>query len=1005
MGVPLRVLIVEDSEIDFLFLAQELRRGGYDPVCERVETGELMSAALDRETWDVILIDYTLPRFSGIAALELINRKHIDLPAIIVSGTIDEETAVAAMKAGAHDYIMKNNLPRLIPAIEREMRETKGRQERRRIEKALQETEKKFFTVFQHSPVPMAIASIEDGRLFDVNEQYTRLMEFSQEELIGHTTVELNLWADPEERKKYIQSIERNRGKIQSYPVSVRTKSGNVIKVFFSADIIKINNAHYLLSSAVDITDRLNAEEILKTQAHILDSMAEGVSLADEKGFITFTNPAYDTIFGYERGELLGQHVSLLDTGSPADNIQLSNEIRQELQSKGTWSGEFANRKKDGTLLATLAHISALEVSGKQFRVTVQENITDRKQAEKMLRESEELYRSLASTADSMYLVDRDCRYLFLNEGYLRRFGLPKDKIIGRQYGEFHTEEDAKTFADYVTRVFETGDSFQSERRSASDGRQFIRTFSPVRDPDGTTTAITIAAKDITQRKRAEEELRVSEIRYRELFGNMGSGVSVYQTPDNGENFIFKDYNAAAERIDNTPRGQVIGRSVIDVFPGVKDYGLFDVFRRVYRTGKSERHPVTFYNDKKISGWRENYVYKLPSGEIVSVFEDITERKQAEAEILWKTAFLEAEVEASGDGILVVDENNNNILTNRTFLDLMEVPQHIRDNQDNVPLLQHCVTRMVHPDRGIEKIRYLYSHPNEKSYDESELKSGIFLERYSSPVLGKNGEYYGRIWRFHDITEHKKAAKEIESVNRQLRAFAGRLQAVREEERTRIAREIHDELGGALTSLKIDFSLLKRTAAKVRDTILRDSLHDGMGDMTNLIDATMRTVRRIATELRPGILDDLGLVAALEWQLSDFQKRTGIACEFLSSSEHIDLEEKDATALFRIVQETLTNVARYSGANTVHVNLHATADAFRLVVEDNGKGIREEEIRNPKSLGLLGVRERAILFGGRVTVTGRPDRGTTVTVEGPLAGKGRGSGIRRELTNDQGDCR
>jgi two-component system, cell cycle sensor histidine kinase and response regulator CckA len=171
MGVPLRVLIVEDSEIDFLFLVQELRRGGYDPVCERVETGEAMSAALDRKDWDAILIDYTLPHFSGIAALELIKRRHMDLPAIIVSGTIDEETAVAAMKAGAHDYIMKTNMPRLIPAIEREIGEAKERQERRRIAKALQETEKKFFTVFQHSPVPMAITSIEEGRLFDVNEE------------------------------------------------------------------------------------------------------------------------------------------------------------------------------------------------------------------------------------------------------------------------------------------------------------------------------------------------------------------------------------------------------------------------------------------------------------------------------------------------------------------------------------------------------------------------------------------------------------------------------------------------------------------------------------------------------------------------------------------------------------------------------------------------------------------------------------------------------------------
>jgi signal transduction histidine kinase len=131
---------------------------------------------------------------------------------------------------------------------------------------------------------------------------------------------------------------------------------------------------------------------------------------------------------------------------------------------------------------------------------------------------------------------------------------------------------------------------------------------------------------------QSEEVLRESEIRYQELVENMGSGVSVYETRNNGEDFIFKEYNAAAEMLDKTPRGQAIGRSVVDVFPGVKDFGLFDVFQRVYRTGKSERYPVTFYKDEKISGWRENYVYKLPSGEIVAVFEDITDRKRAEEE-------------------------------------------------------------------------------------------------------------------------------------------------------------------------------------------------------------------------------------------------------------------------------------------------------------------------------------------------------------------------------------
>jgi signal transduction histidine kinase len=232
-----------------------------------------------------------------------------------------------------------------------------------------------------------------------------------------------------------------------------------------------------------------------------------------------------------------------------------------------------------------------------------------------------------------------------------------------------------------------------------------------------------------------------------------------------------------------------------------------------------------------------------------------------------------------------------------------------------------------------------------------------------------------------------------------MRALAGRLQAVREEERTSIAREIHDELGGALTGLKIDFSLLTRAALKIESGTVRAPLLAGMDSMIQFIDATIHTVRRIAMELRPGVLDDLGLVAALEWQLKDFEKRTGIRCEFFPPAEDISLDADLSTALFRIFQEALTNVARHSGATEVRVRLCMEADYSTLEVEDNGKGIEKEKALSSKSLGLLGMRERAQMFGGGITVTGTPGRGTKVTVEIPPAAKGK---MDRDQEGDTG---
>jgi signal transduction histidine kinase len=225
-----------------------------------------------------------------------------------------------------------------------------------------------------------------------------------------------------------------------------------------------------------------------------------------------------------------------------------------------------------------------------------------------------------------------------------------------------------------------------------------------------------------------------------------------------------------------------------------------------------------------------------------------------------------------------------------------------------------------------------------------------------------------------------KQTEELQLSFEQLRALAARLQSIQEEERKRVAREIHDQLGQALTAIKMDVSSLVRE-------LLGDQKHQSTraSSILKLVDETIQSVRRIATELRPGILDDLGLVATVEWAGEEFEARTGTKCRLDLPEDDIPIDQERATAIFRIFQETLTNIARHADATEVKARLDRKDAGLTLEVHDNGKGIPEEKLRSGTSLGILGMRERAMLLGGDLTITGAPGHGTTVRVRIPVA--------------------
>jgi signal transduction histidine kinase len=213
----------------------------------------------------------------------------------------------------------------------------------------------------------------------------------------------------------------------------------------------------------------------------------------------------------------------------------------------------------------------------------------------------------------------------------------------------------------------------------------------------------------------------------------------------------------------------------------------------------------------------------------------------------------------------------------------------------------------------------------------------------------------------------------------QLRALAARLFSIREDERARIAREIHDELGQVLTGLKMDVMWLSKQLDNEHKPLLAR-----IETMRQLIDSTVQVVRRISTGMRPEILDDMGLVAAIRWQSKEFQKRLGIRCRVELPGDQIHLGSELSTAVFRIFQEMLTNLARHAKAGSVTVKLNISKERLTLKVADDGVGMGESAPQARASLGLLGMRERAQLFGGEVTFQATPGRGTTVLLSIPL---------------------
>jgi len=479
----------------------------------------------------------------------------------------------------------------------------------------------------------------------------------------------------------------------------------------------------------------------------------------------------------------------------------------------------------------------------------------------------------------------------------------------------------------------------------------------------------------ITKRKRAEEALRESEARFRAIFENAAIGIALV--------------DMRGHPVEGNPALQtMLGYSKLELAQKAftefthpadsqADWSLFTELVEGRRDQYQLDKPLYRKDGQIVWGRLSASLVRSQKGEpkyVLGTVEDISQRKQAEEALRVSEARFRALSECAAAAIFIY-QGNRFLYANPA----MEVITGYSLDE----LLGMSFWEIAHPDvreRVRERELALQRRELVPLRYEIEIVTKAREERWLE-FSGARFELQGRLAVLgiaFDVTERKRVEGKLRDLVGQLHALADRLQTVREEERAKLAREIHDELGQALTAIKMDLGSIFRE--------LGDNAKPLAGapeSILKLVDQTIRTVGRIASQLRPGILNNLGLPAAIEWATAEFQTRTGIKCHLEMQEGAIVLDRERTTDIFRIFQETLTNVARHSGATELQVRLYRQNANTILEVRDNGVGIQPQHLIGTASLGIMGMRERALVLGGQLEIAGRPGEGTIVSVSIP----------------------
>jgi PAS domain S-box-containing protein len=581
-------------------------------------------------------------------------------------------------------------------------------------------------------------------------------------------------------------------------------------------------------------------------------------------------------------------------------------------------------------------------------------------------------------------LTAADFPIIWANPAFCAMVGYPLQELLHKTFKDITHPEQIPLDMENLQKLL-TGEIpvYNTEKRYIrKDGRIVWGsvTVLPVQNASGELIHFMVMVEDITARKNAEREIAEWKKRYERVTATSGQAVYYYEIQSGliewgGNTLEVLGYTSVEighiDRWEKCIHPDDRKNSVVELDRAMKEMGVYDYkYRFLHKSGR-----YLHIHDKGIFIGNGDGI----AVSMVGMMQDITDLVNAERELIEKEERYRKLFDVSPSGIMLNDLNGY-------ILDVNDAVCRIMGYKKQELIGKH-VGMLVPVSARKEIKKHIREILKGKTFEHEVInirKDGVLLDIILRETLIQLSDgRTGILAITNNITERKKAERSLQESREQLQRYAHHLQTIREEERSRISRELHDHLGQYLSAIKMDASGIIHKLDRCPDKTVSGPILNQANEMMTVIEEIIPAVRKIASDLHPRVLDELGLIPGIEWLVDEFIKRSRIQCKLVPQVDHMDIGPAHTIAVFRIVQEALTNVMRHSKATQVTVRITATRKAFVFSVEDNGCGIRETVLSSMKSLGILGMKERALLLGGDLSFRKNGKNGTKVVLRIP----------------------